>query len=93
MDAPGPYFIVPDKFASLNDPGLPVKSLFALRRIAEARESGFLTLVEAKQAAAHIFPNCAGIFNDALHARGVILAIEMILQKRYPARFRADVLR
>lgn len=84
---------VPDRFVTLADPTLPVKCLFALRRIAGALESGFLTLEEAKRAAACIAPTCAQIFNDILDAEGkpVILAIEMILQERYPARFRADI--
>ena len=84
---------VPDRFAALADPTLPGKRLFALRRIAGALESGFLTLEEAKRAAARIAPTCAQIFNDVLDAEGtpVIITIEMILQERYPTRFRADV--
>jgi hypothetical protein len=85
--------MMPDRFALLADPSLPGKCLFALKRIAEALESGFLTLEEAKRAAARISPTCAELFEDALHAQGVILAIEMILQGRYPSRFRADVRR
>lgn len=79
------------RFAALADPTLPVKSLFALKQIAGALESGFLTLIEARRAATYFSPDCAAIFNDAVYARGMISAIEMILQERYPARFRADV--
>lgn len=86
-------FMVPDRFALLADPSLPGKYLVALKRIAEALESGFLTLEEAKRAVARIAPPCAPIFNDAAHAQAVILAIEMILQERYPSRFRANVRR
>jgi hypothetical protein len=82
---------VPDRFAALADPTLPVKSLFALKQIAGALESGFLTLIEARRAATHFSPDCAAIFNDAVYAPGMISVIEMILQERYPTRFRADV--
>ena len=87
--------MLPDRLASLADPTLPGKCLFALKRIAEALEAGLITLDEAKRAAAHIAPTCGQVFHDAAHAQGtaVILAIEMILQQRYPSRFRADVRR
>ena len=92
--AAGPLMVL-DRFASLADPSLSGKSLLALKRIAEALQNGFLTPGEANRAAAHIAPACAQIFTVAAHAQGmgVIPAIEMILQKRYPARFRADVSR
>lgn len=87
--------MVPDRLASLADPTLPGKCLFALKRIAEALQGGFITLGEAERAAAQIAPTCAQIFNDAADAQGstVIVAIEAILQKRYPSRFRATTVR
>lgn len=85
--------MVPDRLALLTDPSLSAKCLFALRRIAESLENGFLTPEEANRAAAHISPACAEVFNDVVQAQGVILAIEMALQQRYPTRFRAGVRR
>lgn len=81
--------MAPDRFTALADPSLSAKSLFALRRIAEALGGGFLTRKEANRAAARIAPDCAEIFKDGSHGQDVISAIEMILQQRYPSRFRA----
>jgi len=85
--------MVPDRLEMLADPSLSAKCLFALRRIAESLANGFLTREEAKRAAAHISPACAEVFNDVIPAQGVILAVEMVLEQRYPTRFRAVVRR
>lgn len=85
--------MVPDRLELLADPSLSAKCLFALRRIAESLANGFLTRAEAKRAAAHISPACAEVFNDVIPAQGVISAIEMVLEQRYPTRFRAVVRR
>jgi hypothetical protein len=83
--------MVPDRLALLADPSVSAKCLFALRRIAESLENGFLTREEANRAAAHISPACAEVFIHLVSAQHVIVAIETVLEQRYPTRFRARV--
>jgi hypothetical protein len=70
------------------------KKLFALKRIAEALQAGFLTAEEAKRAAGHISPQYGCVFDcesgkEELRAAQVIGYIDALLQTRFPTRFRA----
>lgn len=78
----------------LEDPRLSGRSLFALKRIAEALQADLLTLNEAKAAAARISPHYAGVFDHDLgdgaqRAARIVRIIETILERRFPGRFRA----
>jgi hypothetical protein len=86
---------MPETPVSLEDPRLSGKSLFALKRIAEALQAGLLTLDEARRAAARISPHYAGVFDNGLtttadKAARIVRIIEMILERRFPGRFRAS---
>jgi hypothetical protein len=83
-----------DRFELLADSRTCGRTLFALKRVAEALEAGLLTLEEVKRAADRISPHHRGLFDvepeqAAQRAVQVIHAIERTLQTRFPARFRA----
>jgi len=84
-----------DKLEPLADPRVSGRSLFALKRLAEALAAGLLTLNEVKRGAKHISPRYGGVFDVEVrfaHQRAVqvVTAIEIILQSCFPARFRVD---
>ena len=86
---------MPDALDCLSDRHRSRKSLFALRRIAEALEADLLTPSEAERAAGRISASYGGIFlahdvTPAQRAKQVIRTIEAILQNRFPGRFRAS---
>jgi hypothetical protein len=86
---------MPSTASSLEDPRLSGRSLFALKRIAEALQAGLLTLEEAKAAAARISPSYAGVFDSGLgtgaeKAARIVRIVETILERRFPGRFRAS---
>jgi hypothetical protein len=54
---------MPDIQLSLDDPRTSGRSLFALKRIADALEAGFLTLEESRRAAKRISSRYARIFD------------------------------
>jgi len=85
---------MPDGLERLWDRHLSGRSLFALRRIAEALEADLLTLSEADRAAERISPRYVGIFLAPItprqRATQVVRTIEAVLQKRFPGRFRAS---
>jgi hypothetical protein len=85
---------MPDNCDPLADPRVSGRSLFALKRIAEALRDGWLTVDEAKTAAERISPHCSGIFDglakgSAKRAAQIVAVIERILEMRFPTRFRA----
>ena len=86
---------MPQEPASLADPRLSGKRLFALKRIAEALEAGLLTFDEARMAAARISPQHSDVFDvgpgtTEQRAARAIRSIEATLQNRFPGRFRAS---
>lgn len=85
---------MPDNLNRLADPRVSGRTLFALKRIAEALYEGWLTPEEANKAAQRISGRSAGVFgghrNDpAKRAAQVVELIERILEARFPTRFRA----
>jgi hypothetical protein len=90
-----PRWNMPETPASLEDPCHTGRSLFALKRIAEALLLDLLTLSAAKSAAARISPHYSAVFDSgagtsAQRAARVVKMIETILQRRFPSRFRAS---
>lgn len=89
------WWSMPESPAPLEDPRHSGKSLFALKRIAEALQAGLLTYDEAKAAATRISVHYSEVFDRgdgtaAEKAAHVIRTIEAILQHRFPGRFRAS---
>ena len=87
-----------DNFGPLAHPRVSGRRLFALKRIAEALEAGFLTLEECQKATARIDPGYVRVFDckrseAAERAAQVTRIIQLILQLRFPGRFRAELRR
>jgi hypothetical protein len=86
---------MPESRSSLDDPRHSGRSLFALKRIAEALQAEMLTYCEAKAAAMYISPHYGEVFDQGVgttsqKAARVVRMIEAILERRFPKRFRAN---
>jgi hypothetical protein len=74
----------------LASPRISSRRLFALKQLAEALDGDLLTLKQASRGASRIAPEFATVFDGQPgQAAEVIQINEVVLQKRFPGRFRA----
>jgi hypothetical protein len=87
---------MPDKLNLLADPQVSGRSLFVLKRIAEALRDGWLTPEQARAAVEPYCPDYREAFACAdgkaeRKAAQIVRAVETVLQRRFPTRFRAEI--
>src|SRR5687767_1059649 len=76
---------IPASFASLaesldvlTDPKLPTRAILALRQIAFAAHSGWLTTEEAARAATHILAQCSNLFTVSIPKHAYPELVELL---------------